>query len=445
MPAIKQKSGLAAKLGQKLAQSVAAHKNEEVKINAGGDLPEIDFGIAKLVDCKFGIFKEGENKGQYYYMAMGTVVEPEEVIVNGLKIKVRGEFTKIGPEPICDTPKSSGKKKTMDDHLAYVLNELKKFLPKEEHANLSEDNLEDTAAALKEAAPYFKFRTWKGKKQEVTQAGGKWVFNGKTYPTEAALKAANPYAGQEPRCNHDWKGITDYTEANGQAESAVQDNTATAETQTEESGDDQGNEPPTDTTTTNDDVPFGDNLDMMADAAIGGDNAAELAILAKAEEAGCLEEAQNAADWNAAVAVIRAATGGDTDEALDYDALGTAGDEGDADAINTLTEKAKEAGVSDEEFAQMSWTELATHLAGLATPDADEPPAEFLPEVGQMFGFKPVDHKTKKKAAKFVEHEVMTVNPAKKTVTLKSADTGKLYLGADKKTANVSWDDLDQS
>src|SRR5581483_3483957 len=170
MPVQKSKSSMAAELGSRLVEAAAAHQHDEVELDNFGALPEgIENGIAQVNKCWFDKYKDGDMKGKYFFMAQASVVSPEFVDVldpktkEVRKIKVAGRFTKIGPEPMCDTPKRS--RKTMEEHVAWVQNEMKKIGA--DPAALGADSLEDTAAAIASSKPYISFRTWKGKPTEA--------------------------------------------------------------------------------------------------------------------------------------------------------------------------------------------------------------------------------------------------------------------------------------
>lgn len=167
-------NGLAAKLGGKGQQAFNAHKDDETTISAGGDLPAgIENGVAKVVECKFDTYKEGDSKGEFYFRASAVVMAPVEFEGD----KIEGRRTSI-MEAVCDTPKATGKRRTLDDHLAWVLNEMRKMGV--ETSGLDYSNLEAAAAAIKEAGPFIRFRTWKGKPTEQ-------------YPN--------------PRVTHEWRGV----------------------------------------------------------------------------------------------------------------------------------------------------------------------------------------------------------------------------------------------
>jgi len=196
MPKKQTTTGLAGKLGDKGRKAVKSHAKDEVKLSAGGDLPGgIEGGIAQIVECKFDVFKKGDNVGEYFFLAAGTVVEPASH--NGIPLV--GLRTQIGPEPVCDTPQSKGKKQTLEDHIEWILNELRKLGVDTNGVGI--ESLEDVVAVVKEEAPFFRFRTWQG---EAT----------KEYPN--------------PRVNHDWRGaIPDYEGAD--VEDVVDDNSAAEE------------------------------------------------------------------------------------------------------------------------------------------------------------------------------------------------------------------------
>ncbi len=193
MPVQKAKSSLISKLGNRLQQAHEAHKADETVMSNFGDLPAgIDQGVAQLVECKFDVYKSGDFVGEYYFYAAGVVLYPDEV--EGFPVK--GLRTSIGPEPMCDTPKRESKP-TLDHHIEWIYNQLR--LLGIDTSALEFEDLETTAAALKEAQPTFRFRTWKG---QVS----------KQYPN--------------PKTNHTWNGLCDWVE---QDTNPVEDNTPTTQ------------------------------------------------------------------------------------------------------------------------------------------------------------------------------------------------------------------------
>lgn len=382
MPVQKQKSGLAGKLGEKGKQIHEARKADETTMAGGGsDLPAgIESGIAQVVDCKFSQYKEGDLKGEYFFYARAIVKEPTEV----RGIPVRGLSTQIGPEPICDTPKSTGKRKTIEDHYAWALNELRKLGVNT--AEIGFDDVEACAAAVKEAKPHTRFRTWKGARHDIEQKNGQWVVYAtdeagkkgdkpvETFKTEAAAKAKYPYAGRDSRVQHDWRGACEY---GGETASEVEDNT-------------------------------------------GGEAAVEETF----PDEVVTEETTQATS-------------------LDFDTLIEAANGGDEDAQKQLQAAALEAGASQEDVDNApDWSAVANLAQAQATEE--EQPAEetpFKPAVREVYFFKPTvkDAKSGKlvKAKKSVECEVKAVDEKGETVNLLNLD--------DKKTQykGVKWADLE--
>lgn len=206
MPAKKQQSSLAERLGAKAQKAFEEKKAEAAEFDSQAGLPSgIEGGVARLVECKFMQIAEGkQNAGKDMFYAAGVVVSPQEV--NGVNIV--GLRTQIS-EPLYATP--TRRRKDVDDHIEWVMNELKKLGIDMSEMDL--DDLENVAETLKEQQPYFRFRTWSGTKQEIEKRGGKYFVGTKgPYATEAAAKAANPYAGTEPMVQHTWNGACEYIE-----------------------------------------------------------------------------------------------------------------------------------------------------------------------------------------------------------------------------------------
>ena len=365
MPKNVGKSGLLAKLGAKVSQAVAEHKDDETTYSGGGGgLPAgIDGGVAKLVDCKFDTVKPGKKfAGEPFFYAAAVVVQP----VDFEGMRVQGGRTSV-MEMVCDTPDKS--RKTVGEHIAWVLNELRKLGINT--GELAEDgsDLEAIAAALKAAGPYLKFRTWIYAKQIIDKRGGKFVVcdvdkqgnktDKGTYATEAAAKVAAPFAGKDPMVNHQWEGVINgYVPSDD--EPAVDDATAAA------ADEDVPVEPATDA--------GDDDLDALAELA---------------------DDSQDEA------AAIR------------------------------LQELAKDAGMSDEEIAAIDdYKGLAAAIRGDAEPAADDSEA-WQPAKGEMYRYKPPVKGPGGKAMagkKEVDCEVASVVEAKQTVSLKNlADKKTIY------------------
>lgn len=183
-------SGFIQKMKQQLVQAHNEHKDDDTEFGAFGDIPAgINGGVAQLTECKIGQYAaDVQNKellGQYFFYAHGTILGPKTFTDPDSKMTVRleGKLTKIGPEPLCETPSAKGKRKTFSDHLGWVYNELRKLGI--DTATMDPAQLEAVCEELKkpENAPVFTFRTWKG---NATQE----------FPN--------------PRTNHDWEGVTEY-------------------------------------------------------------------------------------------------------------------------------------------------------------------------------------------------------------------------------------------
>jgi hypothetical protein len=176
MPMQRTQAGLLAKYGKMLIEAHEAHKADRT---VKGDLelpPGIENGVARLDKCGFGVYKTGEYESMYFFSASASVVEPVEF----KGVPIFGRHTRIGPEPLCNTPNRT--RKTFKQHLAWVYNIMRLLGARTD--KMSPKDIEATCAALVKAGPYILFRTWKGQPQ-----------------------TSGPYAGAEPRVNHVWLDI----------------------------------------------------------------------------------------------------------------------------------------------------------------------------------------------------------------------------------------------
>jgi hypothetical protein len=195
----------------RLTEAHEEHKGDETKVGGGGELPPgIENGIARLVDAKIGVYKQGNNEGEPFFMAAGVVLEPQfhpmlDPVTKKIRnIPIEGLRTSIGPIPLCDTTTQAGKETPLADHYSELLNHLRLLGIETKDIDPTDVVAEDDNGnfisgtileALVDAAPTFRFRTWQGKKTEQ-------------YP--------------DPRVNHQWRGICPY---DGQIEEDVQDST----------------------------------------------------------------------------------------------------------------------------------------------------------------------------------------------------------------------------
>ena len=390
MPKSTKKSGLAGKLGAKGNQSVKAHSSDETRMGQGSDLPApINHGIAQLTDCEFKEVEAGkDNAGEYTFYAAGIVLEPTEVKIDSQKIKVQGLRTWIS-EPMFDTP--SRTRETVDEHIDWVMNELRKLGVDTNELNSAAD-LEAAAAALVEAAPCFKFRTWQSKPT-------------KDYP--------------DPRVNHVWEGETEH-------EGLEEGEGVEEEGEEEEGGEETA-------------------FSEIGAAADGGDEDAQTALAEKAAEVGV--DSDSLGTWTEVAEAIEAAGAveaaeegeaeeeegeAEEEEGETYADIGARADEEDEEAAETLTSKCAEVGISENDYA--TWAEVGAALDEVEAASEGEgeeeetPPAE--PEKGDCYQYTPKNRK------KPVECEVTAVFKTKKTVTLKSLEDGKTLFKA------VPWDQL---
>lgn len=442
MAAQTAKSGLASKLGNAGKQAFEKNKNNEVEMGKGGDAPSgIESGIAQLTDCKFGIYKDGvDNAGEYFFYAAGVVVSPKAIRTKeGDTILVEGLRTSI-IEPMCATPNSLGKKKTVDDHIAWVINELKKLGA--DLSNVSLDNLESVASGIKEASPTFRFRTWSGEASDeypVPRTNHQWngatdfeipveddvteeeesrgvvstvAAKGKVAPKATAKKRLNAEAadsgdedaqtaiseasialGLDPNEYPDWTSLYEAIQAS-----------ASAPSEAEEVGEEE-------------------SIGTKADA---GD-AKAIAAITKRCRAAEFDENEYAtwADVEAAMdAIVEEEVEAEVEEEVEYEdvpeleGLGLLADGGDVDAVATLTTACEVSGIDPNEYA--TWEDVE---ALLTTGDEAEAEEEISsdPQLEEIYLW------TVPGTKKPVECEVVAVDAKAKTVTLKDTTTKKLY------------------
>lgn len=278
MPAQVGKSGLFAKLGAKGAEAWNKTRSNEIKYAGGGaDLPAGFSGIARLVECKFDQFKEGDNKGEYFFYAAGVVVSPKVFKdADGNVHHLEGQRTSI-MEAVCNTPQRT--RKTIEEHMAWVVNELKKLGL--DTSTIGPENVETAVKALKEAGPLFRFRTWMGK------------------PTPQF---------PDPRVNHTWNGLVSEEAAAGSGLNGAADHSQDV---VEDSNDALQGE----ALAAGEGSP--EDLEALATAAGEGDVDAQDRLKDLAKEAGISDEdVENAADWQVVVEYIhQAAEQGNQDAA----------------------------------------------------------------------------------------------------------------------------------
>lgn len=105
-------------------------------------LPPGISGIAELAECHIR-YAASE---QYWYVARGVVIEPKQY----------EGYSTIIEEPLFET--QGGSRKRLGDHVAFMLNEVRKLGGDIKCMDLSQ--LEHLLATMQESKPRFHFRTW---------------------------------------------------------------------------------------------------------------------------------------------------------------------------------------------------------------------------------------------------------------------------------------------
>jgi len=153
----KRQNSFASKVGKAGQKAVAKHRTDETNYGSF-DLPAgIQNGIAKLTECKFDTYKQGDNTGEYYFVATGICVEPKEHSGGRATVRI----------PVCKTSWAS-----LDEQIERVLNEIRKLGGDTSDATV--DDLEELVAELKEEQPFFRFSTRASKDEKYINT----YFNG---------------------------------------------------------------------------------------------------------------------------------------------------------------------------------------------------------------------------------------------------------------------------
>lgn len=208
MPGVQVKSGLAAKLSAKAQQAAAAVADKPPEPDRFDTLPPNIRGKARVTTCKFGTYDEkGEFlPGEYYFMAMGTVLEPAEYA---------GAYTKVGPLPVSEVLSKGDSADNYPDGDVFaarwgkVADILKNCVGEEVAAANPQmflvNNAESTAEFIQNEQPVIKFRTSAPPKNDIAQAaedgdGGREVRKGLwylySYPVNEDGSPRDPYVGK---------------------------------------------------------------------------------------------------------------------------------------------------------------------------------------------------------------------------------------------------------
>lgn len=365
MPVQKTTSSVLAKVQNKLKAAMAAHANDETDYGFQRIPPGILNGVAQLTSVTFDVYKTGKNQNQPYCRMAGVVVEPKEIVVNGVVVPVVGLQTSQ-MFPLCDTVTSKNESVSFDQNAAKLLNAFRKVGVETAGAT----DIESLGRVAEEAGPYFRFATKPKKDQQTGQETGEaweeWYgskgLEDYTPPDADAVEDETEEAPARPTAKPSANGVVGHNKAKndrfakqyGATEKTLGKTAALALEEFDEFGD----------------------LDGLATRADDGDAdaAGELETMAKA--AGVPAEAvKDTANWGEVAELIRGAG----------------------------------APAADEEEAVEEET-------------ADEP-EEFVPVVGNVYMYRPV---VKGKAGKPVEVEVTEIQFKTQTVTAKNLDDAKV-------------------
>jgi hypothetical protein len=405
MPANRSTSKIAAKYGERAQQAFLDAKDKEVELSGFSSLPGgITGGVAELRVCEFGEFKTGDNQGEMFFMAQGVVLAPETHTYKDAKtgqtvtVGVAGKRTRIGPEALCDTPGKT--RATTEEHVAWIINELKK-LGGDFSGSDDVEELETVAAALAEMKPTFNFSTRTGRATAE-------------YPN--------------PRVFEEWEGIAAY-EMPADAGAGTEDKTAA---------------PPPPKASKNGPAPT-----KAAAPASAKPNPAQARATAPPPPKTNITASKPAPTQPqkgpTKTAPKKPVPPPEPPEPEESEQLTTfqlmelaeQADNGDQDAKDKLTLLAQAAGHDDEEIDTAdNWVLVAEMIPA---SDAGEEPAEEEGgdteeptfKVGDVYAYQKVDKQgkplkdAKGKALKPIEVEITVVNAAQQTVKAKSVDDGK--------------------
>ena len=400
MPAQRQKSELFAKYGTKLDSAVRKHATDETDYGFQRLPPGINGGIAQLTVCGFKKYEANSNMkradgqsaaGEFFFRAAGVVVEPQEVLHEGRAVRVVGLQTSI-MEPCCDTRKSDGTVVTQEEHIANILNELRK-LGADTRAATGAD-MEVLAELLQETAPYFKFSTSAGTPTPQ-------------YPN--------------PRTWENWhgvRGLEGYTPPDATA-GAVEDHSAPANGRTSRTSQPTlpFNEFEGDNGQAN--APDQDDLDeLLARADVDED--ASRRLLDIAEGLGIRDQVEAAPSWTKGVELIREAQG--------VEGPGEEEEAGEGEPEEVEEEAAAEAELASQEHPEepAPTPPPTPRKPALKNVPATEVVRSVLapiakawkPAKGEVYKFRPIDPKTKKPRTKAVPCRIEAVNLKTQTADL---------------------------
>jgi hypothetical protein len=415
-------SGIFSRYGSKAVEAFNRHKGDETEYGNFGDLPPgIDSGIAQLVDCRVLEIKEGkQNAGELMFFARGIVVEPEEVEDprTGLVVRIKNRNTTLS-EPLFHTPGRA--RQTFEQHMQHILNQLRKLGLSTEDIAATDEEFNAQLATLKDSAPFFRFNTWMGPKSEQ-------------YPN--------------PRVNHRWEGtlgLEDYTPPD-EGLSVEDDATGPAVPSERSEGNGSATSPPVATskpsgksTATSPTKSRPTSQGERPSASTGQPDGKPVAPSARptARPAAPLSGRPSA---KPAIQPVAPSAVDAVDEFSDLDSLAEKADAEDKESQKTLEAMAAEAGVPREAVKKArSWADVAALIAAAGQPgdegeeevgdedEGTEDTEEASPDDGGDDGEEdewdgPVvgDMYSYRVGKKLVDVEVLEVNAARQTVTVKN-------------------------
>jgi hypothetical protein len=142
------------------------------------------------------------------------------------------------------------------------------------------------------------------------------------------------------------------------------------------------------------------------------------------------------------------AGGNSTDEAPDIEALVEAANKTDGEEAQAkLKELAMAAGKTEEEVDDAtSWQQVAAMISeGGEGGDAAAGESAQNPSKGDLYGYKPIDPKTKKPGKKKVQIELLSSDEKAETCTAKFSSDDKTIMAANKKPLVIKWSDLEEA
>lgn len=421
MPAKVSQSKFVQKYGNRLDKAVHESRDTPVRISeGGGDLPEMDFGVALVTECRIEEIpkdkknaKDKNGDPNYRFVLVGIVKMPTEPqpYPDGSMRSVVGMRTS---RYINLTDEEN---QTFEGQIDKAINEMKKLGC--DTSGWGAADLEANCSLIENAGIYTKFRTWMGR---VTPQ----------FPN--------------PRLNHDWRGVFEGTVDEGpnqvEDDTAEPDGTGKPEVKAIHIGKNGKVEK---------EVPFGDKLDMIVNDCTSEDDDVQEAAVKKlkklAADLGYTEEdVDNSSSWDEVAEWIR--SGKPKDEGEPEENLAELGAKADKEqakgkegpACARIRELCDGTEVNPDDYG--TWSEVVEALQGTGNDAGDE--GSSVPTVGDTFKYKGFDPKTKAKSKVATEHEVLTVNEDTETVTLKDVKTGKTVVDLrTKKPVQVPFSELE--